>query len=315
MAHLLLRSPQFKSYSYTGANSGKLELYVDPPTNSIGTTLVYTLTKEAIDERVTFDISELARDYIEHSMPGTSFDRVLIKSVISMYSSTDASGTALSTDTSLDAGYDGYGDFEDGVNPETSYDTEPKMGNTTIFAPEDTAAYFTTLYGTYGPAEIVSTRPDGYTWTQGSTTMTLRRVCDPKHTPYAIWFINKWGLRQQLWFFHKSVEGINVTSENYKANLFEFADTDYDTTKHQYQTFNVGAKGTIQLNTAYVTEDHNETIKQLLLSEYVWIYKDSSYIPVKPKTQSLQYKTKVNDKLIQYTLDFEYAFDLINNVR
>ena len=60
----------------------------------------------------------------------------------------------------------------------------------------------------------------------------------------------------------------------------------------------------------------NDPIKQLLLSESVWLeFEDLSVVPVIIKTSSQQFKTGVNDKLIQYTLEFEYAFDTIQNVR
>jgi len=55
-----------------------------------------------------------------------------------------------------------------------------------------------------------------------------------------------------------------------------------------------------------------------MLSEQVWLEKldgTDDVFPVNVTTQSLQYKTSVNDKLVQYTLNFEYAFDKINNVR
>jgi hypothetical protein len=38
-------------------------------------------------------------------------------------------------------------------------------------------------------------------------------------------------------------------------------------------------------------------------------------IPVIPQTKSITYKTSVNDKLANYTVDFEHAFDKINNIR
>lgn len=53
----------------------------------------------------------------------------------------------------------------------------------------------------------------------------------------------------------------------------------------------------------------------MLLSEEVWINAGNKVLPVRPITNSLTYKTSVNDKLINYTLQFEYAFDKINNIR
>ena len=37
--------------------------------------------------------------------------------------------------------------------------------------------------------------------------------------------------------------------------------------------------------------------------------------PVKVKTSSVNFKTSVNDRLIEYTMEFEEAYDYINNIR
>jgi len=46
----------------------------------------------------------------------------------------------------------------------------------------------------------------------------------------------------------------------------------------------------------------------------VYFYEDNSFIPVRPTTSNLEYKTRVNDTVINYTIDFEYAFNTINNI-
>ena len=38
-------------------------------------------------------------------------------------------------------------------------------------------------------------------------------------------------------------------------------------------------------------------------------------LPVIPKTKSMSYKTGLNDKVINHTIDFEFAFSKINNIR
>jgi hypothetical protein len=62
-----------------------------------------------------------------------------------------------------------------------------------------------------------------------------------------------------------------------------------------------------------------------MLSEQVWLTKLLDPVPdsdnketvlsVVPKTSSINYKTSVNDRLVQYTIDFDYAFDKMNTVR
>ena len=109
------------------------------------------------------------------------------------------------------------------------------------------------------------------------------------------------------------------------ANAVDFGTLTYDTYKPQVAQFNKLGKESITLNTNYLSEDYNEVIKQLMMSEQVWLTRLDNPAPdsnnletvlaVIPKTQSVTYKTSLNDRLVQYTVDFDYAFDKINTVR
>ena len=59
----------------------------------------------------------------------------------------------------------------------------------------------------------------------------------------------------------------------------------------------------------------NVTIEELFLSENAWIRMGSQTLPLLAKSKSMAYKTSVNDNLIDYTVDFEFAFNKINNIR
>ena len=78
--------------------------------------------------------------------------------------------------------------------------------------------------------------------------------------------------------------------------------------------FNVNGNTKIKVSSGFVDEGNNEAFKQLLLSERVWFYINSEFIPVNVASTSLEYKTKLNDKLINYEIDFDYAYNEINNV-
>jgi len=56
-------------------------------------------------------------------------------------------------------------------------------------------------------------------------------------------------------------------------------------------------------------------MRQLFQSEDVWITEENRTVPVNIKDSSFNYKTHLNDKLVNYTVQFEYAFDGINNIR
>lgn len=56
-------------------------------------------------------------------------------------------------------------------------------------------------------------------------------------------------------------------------------------------------------------------MRQLFQSEDIWIRDENKTLPVVVKDSSFTYKTSLNDKLVNYTVQFEFAFDGINNIR
>ncbi len=153
----------------------------------------------------------------------------------------------------------------------------------------------------------------------GVEVVKINTIYECKYEPYKVTFVNKYGALQDLWFFKKSVESTNVTSEQFKASIFDQSTLSYKTYKHQQQSFLAQGKDRITMNTGYVNDDHNAVLEELLLSEQVWHTEitdtEERVIPVIPQTKSITYKTSVNDKLANYTVDFEHAFDKINNIR
>jgi tRNA(Leu) C34 or U34 (ribose-2'-O)-methylase TrmL len=124
-----------------------------------------------------------------------------------------------------------------------------------------------------------------------------------------------------LWFFLKKAKSLKRKNENYKSNTITYPSTNnpatYSIQNAPNKVFNTQAKQSYKLSSGYYPEGLNEYFEQLLLSEYVWLKLESSTvrIPVKVKTSSMNFKTSVNDRLIEYTINFEEAFDYINNIR
>ena len=110
---------------------------------------------------------------------------------------------------------------------------------------------------------------------------------------------------------------MSVKGEQFKASIFNENTLSYDTYKHQQTQFLVQGKSSITMNTGYLNEDYNKVIEELMLSEQVWMYRDgnTTITPIIPTTKQITYKTSVNDRLIDYTINFDMAFDKINNIR
>ena len=149
-------------------------------------------------------------------------------------------------------------------------------------------------------------------------TIVLNVICveECKQTPYKVSFVNKFGVVQDLWFFKRRDNTINISKEEYKENTLEVTSVvNYSLNQATKIPYNFKAQKSIKLNTGFVVEEFNEVIQQLLLTEHAWIHENGVVTPVIPKTSSLEYKTSINDKVINYTVDFDYAFNEVNLIR
>ena len=107
--------------------------------------------------------------------------------------------------------------------------------------------------------------------------------------------------------------------KGYKANTITYPNTNnpatYSITDAPNKVFNTTAKQTFTLSSGYYPEQANQFFEQLLLSEYVWLERPQKTDPSSNEIIPVKFKTSVNDSLIEYTMDFEEAFNYINNIR
>jgi hypothetical protein len=151
----------------------------------------------------------------------------------------------------------------------------------------------------------------------GDTIDTVRYylVCEPKYTPYQIAFINRFGVADFITFFKRSDERGTFTQDTYQKSIYNDGFTTPSLEVGKYNSFNVNSRNSLTLNTGFVEQDYDETIKDILMSEYVAVLENSQWIAVQPERGSIEYQKHVNQKLINYTLTFTYAFDERSLVR
>lgn len=152
----------------------------------------------------------------------------------------------------------------------------------------------------------------------GTDIIKVKTLECSKYEPVRVTFVNKFGALQDIWFDKKSMESIQTKTESYKASVVDFANLTYNTNAHQMRTLNLMGNERITLNTGFIDDSYNEVIRQLMLSEQIWMTKltdEELVLPLKARTQSVQYKTHINDRLVNYTIEFDMAFDKINNIR
>jgi len=143
--------------------------------------------------------------------------------------------------------------------------------------------------------------------------------CEPKYSPVAVDFINRFGSWSRIFFQKAKTRNINVQADSYKVNpsVLPYVPTN----EGQVREFNKNGKETIKLNTGYVNDLYGSYIEELLLSEKVMLYdleklynNTAKYAPVIVQSKSLLKQRGINKKVMNYELAFEFAFDLISNV-
>lgn len=326
MAAIALRSPQYKSIT-AGANSAYAICTI-----TIGGVLRYTLRKEvAPNETALFEIGELCRDYLDITFDGTYTAQTLtIQTQVNAYTASDS---LVNGSTFNDIGYDAYGTFMEGANPTVPFTSLPN----TLFTREPYPAADAEIYVPIGYAGVVAgiktnSEMEYYSYTANQseiigTTMGVRvninRIdCTKYGDGHKITFVNKFGALQDIWFFLKTVYTTSKKQEQFQRNIISSTGT-YSVNQHTKQVFNTTASQKFTLSSGYYPEWCNQWFEQLMLSEKVWLTRNKLYdridqtevVPVNVTKSSMVQKTSLNDKLIEYTFDFELSADYINNIR
>ena len=165
-----------------------------------------------------------------------------------------------------------------------------------------------------GTRQLVITEGAAYydvSFSNASNTVTHRFVptCEPKYDAYTLMFVNKYGFWDYLYFFKKSVETISSTKEEY--NIVN-PSASYEPQKKVYSK---DGNESITLNSGFISEAFNEVYKQLMVSNDVMLVEKNGVTiqrPVNVKDVDMEFKKGVNEQLINYTLNLEYAYDVIN---
>ena len=332
MANIALRNPQFK-FKDASASAKSVECSV-----TIDGTLRYTLIKNLPTiltgtQTINFDIAELARDYIEITYQSSYVPQtVSISTVIKSYTLINGGGTPIDSATYTDVGFEAYGVFTEGVNPTVPFGrTKPTYlipinedtDTFTILAPNNQTGKIPSITALSGLVATSFTASDTSVTNVDGVVCNIKRIdCTKYGEGNRIIYINKYGAQQDLWFFLKETRNIARTNEGYKSNTITYpngSSATYSIQNAPNKVFNTQAKQTHTLSSGYYPEFLNQQFEELLLSEYIWwsTFKKGSgvIIPVKVKTSSVAFKTSVNDRLIEYTIEFEEAFDYINNIR
>lgn len=346
------RSPYQIIINETGQTGSKVELFIWNKGTTEPTTPTYVLSNNIasiIQTENNYNISPYVLEYINQ----INFDDVLTPAVesntnwcfvrVKRYKNVSGAFTLLNN--LLYVGVNGYTEVTDGLNFNIGQNVEGVLLGNPIYRVQ----YFDTIpYYNYVCVSSVSNNFKITYYTKSGTVLNTNtflsasavnyfnvklplvynnsayckieddfngvaytiytdKIEECKYSPVPCHFINKLGGWQQLILFKAQTNRIDIKGSKYKLMQ---QNVNYDPLLGETKSFNINGNQSITCNTGWVYENYNLLIKELMMSDTILI--DNK--PATIKTQSLQYKTDLLDKNINFTLEFEYSNSLLNNI-
>lgn len=309
----------------------------------------YTLSKLVViagQTNISFNINKIVNDYIKNSLgvigqgantfTTSVLDTIWVEAQITAY----YQGTQIANTTKTYLGVDGFGYHEEEFNPEINTNVLNSINSHVVYEGQDYLLYFKTfgltgitINGVIVPftfnqslnsqkvayvniKSFLNTNKTfsaffQYGLATETHTFTVKSSC--KYPFVNAVFKNKFGFWQMMPFNLINRKTIDVEDTTYNPYVSKFGK--YSAKDHNTVSYNLNGKEKITCNTDYIPENYVEVMQQMMLSEQVYLQLNGQTIPVNKTTKSLSKKTKIADRLIQYTIDFDYSYKLINQVQ
>jgi len=133
-----------------------------------------------------------------------------------------------------------------------------------------------------------------------------------KYTPVRLTFVNRYGVKEIFWFNGKNSESANIKGSTFERDIT--VEGEYLIENDPMPAFNVNGKRSIKVATGFMIEGMAEVIKQIMLSEQCWLGESGHEVAVHPTARNYTKKTVANDRLINYSMTFEYSADIITYI-
>ena len=150
----------------------------------------------------------------------------------------------------------------------------------------------------------------------GPEIISVQFDCVNKYGTTTLFYKNKYGVIEALSMNALSKVSLTTTNESFYKGIFAQSDMS--------QAWNYGVRikslyniqGTLKqlANTNWIDESYVEIIQQILLSSICYIRYEGQTMACQIIDTAMEKKTYRNDKLIMYTLNFEFAQPLINSI-
>lgn len=351
---IFARSPFIIDVNEAGMTGSKIDVYIGQGMSlpAQPTYILSKNSPSVTNYRTIYNISPYIREKINHNTyqstyntfgftPSSQYSKVRVV----RYKKTGAGYSILNTVDYI--AFDGYGFYEEGYNPQLetyflpqgtyyyNYDVTADFANDSLsrcghlnfeadanytvkYTNLNTAATFIHTVPAYGIREV----PRVYTpyYSAGNIVELFddlnvliakwyfRPIVECRYEPVVVDFVNKFGAWQREWFFKASFEQHEVKTTPY--NLLQSNLVNYSVTQGQRKDFNINGQESIKVNSGSVNEVYYSTLLDIIMSERIMV----NGKPAVVKSKSIAKLKDVNTKTFNYTLEFEYAFNTINNV-
>ena len=309
----------------------------------------FTLSSQVIkagQTKINFEVAKFVNDYCKSNIPtfgigvntSTAFDSVWLETTLNAF----YQGSNIGQQVKNFYAVDGFGYHTELMNPKLQTNVLSSITNHIVYMYSDYPIYFVSegllSIKVGGVSQPFGLNPEfnnqlvsyinmnsyledetlgspflvRFTYETGNEDhyITIENSC--KYPLYNCFFKNKYGVWQSIPFSLRNKQSFDVESSEYMPIISSFGE--YSLQSHQQKTFNPNAKEKITCNTDYLPEYYNLLFDELMLSEFVYLENDGQYLPVNVNKKSFERKTRLFDKLIQYTMEFEYSFNKINQV-
>jgi len=341
MKKIFVRSPYTIAIDEVGQIGSRVELFIWNANIAEPTTPTYTMSKKIVSATQTENVYNIANKCVEFineknpiytSVVALESFKNWCYAKVKRYKETSINVYELIDEESFVC-FDGYTSALYGANQFENSNIVPLFNeNIKVYKKEGVSNYLNVWLDAPEPGYvyqwdtgILSISSEGlyklpynangtYTLSYGESglpesifSVIVESICEPKYTPIVCSFINRFGGWSFLTFFKAHQKSIEVKSSTF--NLMPES-WNYDTFVGSNKQFNFNGTRKITCNTGWVDENYSELIQDLLVSQVILL----DDIPVVCKSTSNEEKTQLKDKNINYTINFEYNFNLLNDV-
>jgi hypothetical protein len=143
-------------------------------------------------------------------------------------------------------------------------------------------------------------------------TIRFEYACKQKYPNVRIKWKNRYGQFDYFNFYMVSKKSFKTEKRTYQPQIGTWQGTSLAYNNYDSQNLNylVDSQQGISVNTFWIPEDYNDILKQLMVSDeiyYVTTESSDALTPITIDTDSVTFKTKSVDKLIQYSFDFRFG--------